>query len=180
MTELTLVLTFAVFVLAKAYQARDIDAPMWKVQSVYLARLAYGSLLVVRVLPAKIVSSMLKSKRGKKWSSSRYVAAWRIVREGKPAPPAKPKKMSPNEMWAIIRESVTHTPQRGGDMVYYWNGGSKPEKCLNMKTGKFVKQSNVEVVRRSAQLRPQYQVNEPVVPHIEGTTAKKPKVQNPA
>jgi hypothetical protein len=178
-TGLAFLLTFVVFVLAKAYQAREIDAPMWKVQTVYLARLAYGFFIVMRSLPAKVISHMLKSRRGKKWLSSRYVAAWRIIRKGKPAAPPKPKKMTPNEMWEIIRESVTHTPQRGGDMVYYWNGGSEPEKCLNMKTGKFVKPSNIEVVRRSAQVRPQYQA-EPMVPPIKGTTAKKPKVQKPA
>lgn len=95
-----------------------------------------------------------KSRRGKGFKKSKWFAIWNIYKKGAPKQ-NQPKYMTQDQLWKVIEAGNDYHATRIGDKVYFGKAGEIVDG-FNLKSRKFEKPHDIQQVKRSAQVRPEY------------------------
>jgi hypothetical protein len=183
---LAFVLTLAIYLTAKAYQAFNLyEGPVWRTEGILTLRLVWQWWRVARALPAIGISRSYKAYKSgrvyKRWRKTRVGQAWGVLRSGMPAKPVAPKKHQPADIIKLATEvylaavagNIVNTD---GDRIIVWNGGLEPGLEFDAKQLKFVNSTGRKLLRE-AQVRKAYRTDgQPPDPEWFGElSATKPK-----
>ena len=183
MIWITLVLTMAVFVIAKGRTYEY--AAVGKISWLYVRHGIPAGIRILFVLawgyPCWIVRKPWKeakkkfwaSKKGKAIKAGRLKVAWDIIRKGKPKAPKAPYKLSQDNLWKLIGLGNDNFAVRSGKEVIFWKDG-KPVEGFKLDSQKFFTPHDVFTTKRAAKVRPQYRAEAPMPPPLPGTYAERP------